>query len=108
MRVWKSEDQCPHHPRAGARLARRQKGQPPEVIAISWRAQTRLNARYRRLLARSKEKNRIVTAIARELVGFIWETLQVVPTTTADALAAWAAERGGSNTEGRALGAPMR
>ena len=77
-----------HQPRVGVRLAQRQKGQPKEVIAISWRAQTRLNARYRRLLARGKEKNRVVTAIARELLGFIWEILQVVPTPTADALAA--------------------
>jgi len=77
-----------HQPRVGVRLARQLKGLPPEIIAISWRAQTRLNARYRRLLARGKEKNRAVTAMARELLGFVWEILQVVPTPTANALGA--------------------
>ena len=77
-----------HWPLVGVRLAGRHKGQPQEVIDISWRAQTRLNARYRRLLARGKDKNRVVTAIARELLGFVWEILQAVPTPTADALAA--------------------
>ena len=75
-----------HRPHVGVRLARRQKGQPREVIAISWRAQTRLNYRYRRLLAGGK--NKVVTALARELLAFIWEILQVVPTPTAEPLAA--------------------
>ena len=46
-----------------------------EVITIrdiSWKAQTRLCGRYRRLLARGKSKQTVVTAIARELGGFIW------------------------------------
>jgi transposase len=77
-----------HRPHVSVRLARRQKGQPAEVIAISWRAQVRLNYRYRYLLGRGKDKNRVITALARELQGFIWEILQVVPPPTAKLLAA--------------------
>lgn len=67
-----------HNPAVGERLARRQRGQPAEVIEISWRAQKRLNQRYRQLLARGKDKRKVVIAVARELLGFIWEIMQVV------------------------------
>ena len=40
---------------------------------IAWQAQLRLHGRYRRLIARGKRSNVAVTAIARELVGFIWD-----------------------------------
>ena len=53
-------------------LLNRQQGLPRSIRAISWKAQTRLCARYRRLLARGKSKQAVVTAIARELGGFIW------------------------------------
>ena len=53
--------------------APRQAGQSAEVTAIAWKAQEeRLHGRYRRLLARGKVKQHVVTAIARELLGFIW------------------------------------
>lgn len=67
-----------HQPCVSQRLKCRQRGQPAEVLEISWRAQQRLHKRYRRLLARGKEKNKTVVAVARELVGFVWEILQVV------------------------------
>lgn len=77
-----------HAPSVGIALRRRQQGQPAEVIEISWRAQVRLNGRYRRLLARGKERNKVITAIARELLGFVWEIMQVVTVSTdADAVA---------------------
>lgn len=44
----------------------------PGVIKIAWDAQLRLNARYRRLSAKGKPQGKVVTAVARELVGFIW------------------------------------
>jgi len=44
----------------------------PEVTAIAWKAQHRLHARYRRLLGRNKCRQKVVTAIGRELLGFIW------------------------------------
>jgi transposase len=44
---------------------------------IAWKAQVRLCARYRRLAATGKPKVVITTAIAREMVGFIWAIAQV-------------------------------
>jgi hypothetical protein len=46
--------------------------QPKPVRDIAWKAQERLCKRFRRLKAREKKPTVIVTAIARELVGFIW------------------------------------
>jgi len=46
--------------------------QPAEVRAISERALHRLTARYRRLLGRGKPPHHAVTAVARELCGFVW------------------------------------
>ncbi len=45
---------------------------PTVVRDIAWKAQVRLCARYRRMLARRKKAPVVITAIARELVGFIW------------------------------------
>lgn len=53
-------------------LRRRQVGVDPEVVAIAWRAQRRLHDRYRRLLGRGKVKQQVITAVGRELLGFIW------------------------------------
>jgi len=61
-----------HRPSLGAALRARQAGLSPEVTAIAWKAQHRLHTRYRRLLAKGKPKPQVVTAIARELLGFIW------------------------------------
>jgi transposase len=45
----------------------------PQVIRdIAWKAQVRLCARYRRLAAAGKAKVVVTTAIAREMVGFLW------------------------------------
>ena len=54
-------------------LQRRQEAQPPQIRAIAWRAQLRLNHRYRRLNARGLQHNKLCVAIARELVGFLWD-----------------------------------
>lgn len=43
-----------------------------EVQAIAWEAQKRLCGRYRALMESGKAKNVAVTAVARELAGFIW------------------------------------
>jgi hypothetical protein len=43
-----------------------------EVKAIGWKAQLRLHARYRTLLGRGKCQQQVVTAVGRELLGFIW------------------------------------
>ena len=61
-----------HRPWVGGYLGKRQKGLDPEIIDIAWKAQHRLHARYKKLAARGKNKNQIVTAVGRELLGFIW------------------------------------
>jgi transposase len=53
-------------------LLKRQEGLPETIRQLAWKAQLRLCARYRRLQARGKAKQTIVTAIARELAAFIW------------------------------------
>jgi len=64
-----------HHPFLGDALRHRQRGAPPAVIDHAWLAQRRLHRRYRRLAARGKPKQLIVTAVARELTGFLWAAL---------------------------------
>jgi transposase len=64
-----------HHPFVGDALRRRQRAAPAPVIEHVWLAQRRLHRRYRRLAARGKPKQVIVTAIARELTGFLWAAL---------------------------------
>lgn len=61
-----------HRPAVGATLRKRQASVSPEVTAIAWKAQHRLHARYRHLLAKGKCKQEVVTAVGRELLGFIW------------------------------------
>jgi transposase len=64
-----------HHPFVGDTLRARQRGAPPTVIAHAWTAQHRLHRRYARLAARGKPKQHVVTAVARELTGFVWAAL---------------------------------
>ena len=58
--------------RKTAHLRRKAANVPDRVRAIAWAAQKRLCGRYVKLYQRGKAKNKVVTAIARELVGFIW------------------------------------
>jgi transposase len=67
-----------HPARRTLHLQRRLQGQPQFVCDIAWKAQLRLCGRYRRLKARGKQHNKVVTAIARELVGFLWDTARAV------------------------------
>jgi len=53
-------------------LLKRQDDLPQHIRDIAWKAQIRLCGRFRRLMARGKLKTKVVTAIARELAGFIW------------------------------------
>jgi hypothetical protein len=56
----------------GRELRKRQEGLPEEIKAMAWKAQHRLHRRYRLLTARGKTKQQTVTAVGRELLGFIW------------------------------------
>lgn len=59
-------------PRVGPVLRKWQEGVPEEVKEIAWKAQLRLHKRYARLAAAGKDQRKIVTAVGRELLGFIW------------------------------------
>jgi transposase len=61
-----------HRPAVGSTLAVRQKNAPATVTALAWKAQHRLHARYVRLIGRGKSRQQTVTAVGRELLGFIW------------------------------------
>ena len=61
----------------GAPLKRRQKGQDPSVIAHAWKCQHRLYKVFHRLAAK-KPKQVAATAVARELVGFLWAVLHEI------------------------------
>ncbi len=56
----------------------------PAIRDIAWNAQLRLCARYRRLVAAGKAKVVVTTAIAREMVGFIWAIARVAQPKLAD------------------------
>jgi transposase len=59
-------------PGVGPALRKRQEGVSEEIKAIAWKAQHRLHKRYSRLAAAGKDSRKIVTAVGRELLGFIW------------------------------------
>lgn len=65
-----------HRPAVGPKLRARRERQAPAVIALADRAQQRLHRRYRRLSERGKAANKVVIAVTRELVGFLWAALQ--------------------------------
>jgi transposase len=62
-------------PNVGAPLRRRQQGQDPAVIAHAWKCQHRLYKLFHRLAAK-KPKQVAATAVAREMVGFLWAVLR--------------------------------
>jgi transposase len=59
-------------PAVGPLLRKRQEGVPEEIKEIAWKAQVRLGKRYARLAAAGKDQRKIVTAVGRELLGFVW------------------------------------
>jgi transposase len=61
-----------HLPRVGEKLRRRHEGIPAEILEIAWKAQNRLHKRYMKLTMAGKEQKKVVTAVGRELLGFIW------------------------------------
>jgi transposase len=61
-----------HRPSCTGALKERQKHLSEPIKEIAWKAQHRLHGRYCKLLARGKNKQQAVTAVGRELLGFIW------------------------------------
>ena len=59
-------------PRMSPEIQKRQESVANEVREIAWRAQQRLYRKYQKLIGRRKNIQQTITAVARELVGFIW------------------------------------
>ena len=70
-----------HPARVTPIIATRQADLPRAVTDIAWKAQLRLHAKFKRLLARRVPKNKAVVAVARELVGFVWAIAKEVNAT---------------------------
>ena len=74
-----------HPPRVGKAKQPKVDAAPPAVRAIAWKAQCRLNRRYRALIRRGKLKTVAITAVAREFAGFIWAVSREITTARAAA-----------------------
>ncbi len=61
-----------HRPAVGHTLRVRQRGLSEDTKAIAWTAQHRLHARYRHLSGKGKPIPKVITAVGRELLGFVW------------------------------------
>jgi len=61
-----------HRPAVGTTIKKRQERCGPDTVARAWAAQLHLCAKFRRLTERKSSRNVVVTAIARELCGFLW------------------------------------
>jgi hypothetical protein len=70
-----------HPAKVSEHIQRRIDTLPKPLQDLGWKAQVRLCTRFRRLVARGKHPNVAVTAIARELVAFMWAIAKEVPIT---------------------------
>ena len=68
-----------HPAKVSEHIQRRIDGLPKSIQDIGWKAQVRLCKRFRRLTARGKHPNVAVTAIARELIAFMWAIAKAIP-----------------------------
>ena len=64
--------------RVSPKLLARLEALPKAVRDIAWKGQLRMCQRYRHLVATGKAKVVVITAIAREMVGFIWAIAKAV------------------------------
>ena len=62
----------------------RQEGLSKEIIDIAWKSQLKLCKRYQRLMKRGKHYNVAVTAIAREMIAYIWAIAKEVVVSPVD------------------------
>ena len=72
-----------HPPRVGRDKQEKVAAAPSAVREIAWKAQCRLHRRYRALTRRGKLKTVAITAVARELAGFIWAVSREITTVCA-------------------------
>ena len=71
-----------HPPKEGHMYLKRSAHLPQEIKDIGWKAQVRLCKRYRDLSRTGKPQPRVLSAIARELAGFIWDIARKTPLKT--------------------------
>ena len=67
-----------HPARVSKDIIKRHEGASEAVLSVSWRAQVRLCKRFKRLATKGKPRQVVVTAIARELLAFLWELANVM------------------------------
>lgn len=67
-----------YHPKVSAIIERRAQTIDPRIRDLAWKAQLRLTQKFRRLTARGKHSNLVVTAVARELAGFLWDAARLI------------------------------
>jgi transposase len=73
-----------HKANISTELQKRQEGLSKEIVDIAWQAQLRLCRRYQRLMQKGKHRNVVVTAIAREMIAYIWSISREVVITPID------------------------
>jgi transposase len=71
-----------HPAKVSQHIQTRIDGRPKPIQDLGWKAQVRLCKRFRRLVGRGKHPNVVVTAIARELIAFMWAIAKEVPVTS--------------------------
>jgi hypothetical protein len=69
-------------------LRKRRAGQPAAVVQLAEKAQKRMGQRYWALVKRGKTSGQAATAVARELLGFVWAIGQAVAQAAAGEAAA--------------------
>lgn len=82
---------CRHRPNLGFELKRRQRGLASTITEIAWKAQHRLYRRYVALSARGKSSQKVIGAVGRELLGFVWAIATRIEATHVEATHAEAA-----------------
>jgi transposase len=75
-------------PTPGATVKKRREGLSPEIVQILERADLRLRQRFIALEARGKHRNKVITAVGREMLGFIWDVARTAQRQAAESKAA--------------------
>jgi transposase len=65
-------------PRPSRAICKRRESLSAEVVAIAQKAEQRLSRRFQHLVQKGKLPQKVVTAVARELAGFVWAIAQEV------------------------------
>jgi transposase len=72
-----SSQMASRRPTLSKRLKTSRAGQPRDIVDVADRCMHRLHKKATRMLYAGKHKNKIKTACAREMLGFIWEAMRL-------------------------------